>query len=90
MQPLGPQAIAQELNVPDYIDRLGASLGIDTDGLIKTQEQKMMEMQRSQQMQQDQLMDQTMSKVAERAVGNPEMIKSVQKYAEQQQQEGQT
>ena len=40
LQPLGPETIASSLNVDDYIDRLGASLGIDTGGLIKTPEQK--------------------------------------------------
>jgi hypothetical protein len=45
LQPLSPDIIAQELNIGDYIDRLGASLGIDTDGLIKTPEQKMAEQQ---------------------------------------------
>lgn len=40
LQPLGPQVIQQELNVSDYIDRLGASLGLDTKGLIKNEEQR--------------------------------------------------
>ena len=32
LQPLGQDIISQELNVADYIDRLAASLGIDTGG----------------------------------------------------------
>ena len=55
--PLGPEAIMQNLNLDDYIDRLGASLGIDTGGLIKTPEQKQMEAQQAQQ-QQEQMMQQ--------------------------------
>jgi hypothetical protein len=39
LQPLGPEALATYMNVPEYIARIGASLGIDTKGLIKTQEQ---------------------------------------------------
>ena len=59
--PLGPEAIMSNLNLDDYIDRLGASLGIDTSGLIKTAEQKQAEQQaqmesNSRQMQQ-QLME---------------------------------
>ena len=36
LQPLGPEAIMSNLNLDDYIDRLGASLGIDTSGSVKT------------------------------------------------------
>ena len=35
LSPLGPEAIMSNLNLDDYIDRLGASLGIDTSGLVK-------------------------------------------------------
>ena len=38
LQPLGPQVISQNLNVDDYIDRLGASLGIG--GLVKVRREK--------------------------------------------------
>jgi hypothetical protein len=65
LQPLGQQVIAQELNIGDYLDRLGASLGIDTQGLVKTDEQKMQEQQAQQQaMQQQQMMQ-----MAEKGVG---------------------
>ncbi len=37
--PLGPEVISQFLNVGDYINRVGTSLGIDTAGLIKSQEE---------------------------------------------------
>lgn len=39
LQPLGPDALATYMNIPEYIARIGASLGIDTKGLIKTQQQ---------------------------------------------------
>jgi hypothetical protein len=45
---LGEQAVARYLNVSDGLERLGASLGIDTDGLVKTQEQVMQELQQEQ------------------------------------------
>jgi hypothetical protein len=65
LQPLGQEIIARELNVDDYIDRLGASLGIDTNGLVKSPEQKQAEQQQAQQQQ----MQQMMSSMAEKAAG---------------------
>ena len=65
LAPLGNEVIARELNVDDYIDRLGASLGIDTNGLVKSVEQKAQEQQQMQQQQQQQMMAQ----MAEKAVG---------------------
>jgi hypothetical protein len=57
LQPLGQEVIQSELNIGDYLDRLGASLGIDTQGLVKSDEQKMQEQQAMQeQMQQQQMM----------------------------------
>ena len=64
LQPLGQQVIAQELNVGDYLDRLGASLGIDTQGLVKSEEQKMQE----QQAMQEQMQQQQMMQMAEKGV----------------------
>ena len=64
LAPLGQQVIAQEMNIDDYIDRLGASLGIDTQGLIKTPEQKM----ELKQQQQQQMMQQQMMQMAEKGV----------------------
>lgn len=40
IQPLGPEVIAQEMNVGDYIKRCGSALGIDMKGLIPTEEEK--------------------------------------------------
>ena len=91
--PLGPEAIMQNLNLDDYIDRLGASLGIDTGGLIKTPEQKQMEAQQAQE-QQQQMMEQqqqaammqdvvrgatpAMAKgLADNAGENPEMVQEM-------------
>ena len=55
LSPLGPEVIAQKLNIDDYMDRLGASLGIDTGGLIKTDEQIQQEQAEAQQAQQEQM-----------------------------------
>ena len=51
LAPLGPQAISTYLNVPDYISRVGTSLSIDTDGLIKSEEEVQGVMQQQQMMQ---------------------------------------
>jgi hypothetical protein len=48
---LGPQALAQYINVADYFNRRAAALGINPKGLIKTQEEMQREMQQAQMMQ---------------------------------------
>tara|TARA_Y100001938_G_C7989402_1_gene378641 strand:- start:131 stop:964 length:834 start_codon:yes stop_codon:yes gene_type:complete len=48
-QTVGPEAIAQYVNLGEYIKRRATALGIDTQGLIKTEEELMMEMQQAQQ-----------------------------------------
>jgi hypothetical protein len=48
-QQLGPQALGQFLDLREYIDRRAASLGIDTEKLIKSQEQIAAEQQAQQQ-----------------------------------------
>jgi 23S rRNA pseudoU1915 N3-methylase RlmH len=50
--------------VGDYITRIGTALGIDLDGLVKTQEQLEKEQAEAQQQQQQQMMAQ----MAEKAV----------------------
>jgi hypothetical protein len=45
----GPEALAQETNVGDYIKRRAAALGMDIDGLIKSDEQKAAEAEARQQ-----------------------------------------
>lgn len=67
LQPLGPDIIAREMNLNDYIDRLGASLGIDTDGLIKSPEQKLQEQQAAQAAQQQAMMQQMMADAVSKA-----------------------
>lgn len=48
---LGPQALAQYINVGDYFSRRAAALGINPKGLIKSQEEMQQEMQQAQMMQ---------------------------------------
>ncbi len=70
LQPLGQEIIASEMNVNDYIDRLAASLGIDTSGLIKSEQQKMQEQMMMQQQQQAMLEQQTVAGMAQGAAPN--------------------
>jgi len=74
LSPLGPETATRELNVNEYISRLAASLGIDTDGLLKTDEQKQQEQQAMQQQQEQMQEQQLMGKV----IGDvaPEMAKN--------------
>lgn len=81
LQPLGQQIIAQELNIDDYIDRLGASLGIDTQGLIKSPEQKQQEMMAAQEAQQQQMMAQMAEKGVAPAVKG--MVDAASQQAEE-------
>lgn len=55
LAPLGPDVLSQKLNIDDYMDRLGASLGIDTGGLIKTDQQIQEEQAQAEQAQQEQM-----------------------------------
>lgn len=64
LMPLGPEVLQANMNVGDYITRIGTALGIDLDGLVKSEEQKMEEQQEAQQAQQQQMMAQ----MAEKAV----------------------
>lgn len=75
LQPLGPEVIQKYVNVDDYIDRLAASLGIDTGGLIKSEEQLAQEQQQAMMAQQQQMMEQSMGAMAEKAA--PEMAKAM-------------
>ena len=51
-QVVGPDAVAQYVNIGDYFKRRATALGIDTEGLIKTEEevQQAMQMAQMQQM----------------------------------------
>jgi hypothetical protein len=73
LQPLGAEVIANEMNLGDYIDRLAASLGIDTSGLIKSPEQKQQEAMMQQQMMQQQMLEQTAMGMAQGAA--PQLAK---------------
>ncbi len=74
LQPLGAEVIASEMNINDYIDRLAASLGIDTSGLIKSPEQKQQEQMMQQQMMQQQMLEQTAAGMAQGAA--PQLAKA--------------
>ena len=80
LQPLGPEIISQNLNVEDYIDRLGASLGIDTGGLVKSAEQKAQEMQMAEEAQRNELGNQTLANMAERAA--PKLAEQIPEYTQ--------
>jgi len=73
--PLGPEVIQKYLNVGDYIDRLGASLGIDTQGLIKSDEELAQEAQAAQEQQEAATQQQQMAEMAKSA--SPAMAKGV-------------
>jgi len=75
LQPLGPEAIMSNLNLDDYIDRLGASLGIDTSGLVKTPEQKQAEQQAQMEQQQQMMQQQMMQDVVKGAT--PGVVKGM-------------
>jgi hypothetical protein len=47
-QLLGPEIFAQYTNVPAVIEQIGTSLGIETKGIIKDEEQMQMEQQQAQ------------------------------------------
>lgn len=59
----------QEVNIPDFIKRAAVSLSIDTDGLIKSPEQKAQEQQKAQAMMQQQVMSQMMQDGVKAAAG---------------------
>jgi hypothetical protein len=46
----GPEALAQETNVGDYVQRRAAALGLNIDGLVKSPEQKQAEAEQRMQM----------------------------------------
>ena len=50
-QSLGPQAVAQYINIDVYLSRRATAIGIDVEGLIKTPEQLAAEKQQAQMMQ---------------------------------------
>lgn len=67
--PLGPE-VMQRINVGDLLTRIGTSLGIDMDGLIKTDDDLAKERQAAEEAQQRALMAETASKMASGATPN--------------------
>ena len=63
-QVLGPDALAQYINIREYMDRRASALGIDTDGLVRTEE----EIATMQQQAQQQAMAQQMGPPAMQAI----------------------
>ena len=78
LQPLGPEVLTSSMNIDDYIARLAASLGIDTQGLIKSPEQKQQEQMMAQQAQEEAMQQQQMMSIAEKAT--PAMAKGAAEY----------
>jgi hypothetical protein len=49
-QTLGPEAISKYVNLREYMERRAAALGIDIEGLVKSEQQLQAEQQQQQQM----------------------------------------
>jgi hypothetical protein len=79
-QALGPEVLAQYVNLQDYIKRRATALGIDTEGLIKSEEQIAQEQQQAQQMQMMQQAGPAAMQEGVKQLGNS--------YAESQRQQG--
>lgn len=47
-QVLGPEALGQHINIREYMDRRASALGIDTDGLVRTEDEINAMMQQAQ------------------------------------------
>jgi len=67
LAPLGPEEINKRLNVSDYIDRVGVASGVDTTGLIRTDEEVK---QAEQQQQLQQLIHQVGPQAASKLIPN--------------------
>ena len=48
-QAFGPQAVAQNINVNSYVTRRAAALGLDIEGIVKSEEQQQAEAKQAQQ-----------------------------------------
>jgi hypothetical protein len=75
LQPLGPEIIQRYLNIGDFIDRVGTSLGIDMGGLVRSDEEIQAEMQQQQE-----------AMMVEK--GLPNGINAVAQMAQQEQEDG--
>ena len=74
-QVVGPQAVAEYVNISDYFKRRATALGIETEGLIKTEEEIQQAMQQAQ-----------MAEMAQK-LGAPAMGPAINAMAQQQQQQ---
>jgi hypothetical protein len=79
-QALGPEVLQQYVNLQDYIKRRATALGIETDGLIKSQEQIAQEQQQAMQAQMMQQAGPGAIQEGVKALGNS--------YVENQRQQG--
>lgn len=72
LQTLGPELVGRYLDVSDYLSRRGTALGIDTKGLVKTDDQLVQEQEQNEekarQAQRDQMMAQGGVNMATEAV----------------------
>ena len=55
LQPLGAEGFTQQINIDDFIDRVGVSLGIDPQGLLKSKEEQAKQQQQAPQQRQQQM-----------------------------------
>jgi hypothetical protein len=58
LAPLGPEVLMGEMNIGDYITRIGTALGIDMNGLVKSAQQREAEAAQQQQQMAGQMMGQ--------------------------------
>lgn len=82
-QVVGPEAVSQYVNVGEYFKRRAASLGIKTNGLVKSQEEMQAE---AQQMQQAALMEKAAPQGV-KALSDQMLMAQQQQPAEEQPQE---
>lgn len=74
-QVVGPQMLQEYVNISEYLARRAASLGIDTKGLIISQEELQAKMEAARQAQmQDKYGPVLMGAVAKGAVDNPQLV----------------
>ena len=70
MDAVPPEVLAQYINFSDYITRRGTALGIDTNGLVKSQQEVQQEQAAAQKAQQQQMMQQQATEQGMKTVGN--------------------
>jgi hypothetical protein len=81
-QVLGPEMLRQYVNIPEYLARRAASLGIDTKGLVVTEEEIAAKMQQQRQMQmQDQYGPELMGAIAKGVANNPQIASQMTRAA---------